>query len=72
MKPPRVECFAIARQQSPAANANAQSIVIHSLHRQGAPGLDQEVKPALTDPSPGTTAASIADTGTATAPETRE
>ena len=40
----------MARKNSPAANANAQSIVIHSLHRPGAPGLDVAVKPALTNP----------------------
>jgi hypothetical protein len=33
--------FALARQRDPAANHNAQSIVIHSLHREGAPLLDQ-------------------------------
>ena len=32
--------FAIARKNDPAANMNAQSIVIHSLHRPGAPGID--------------------------------
>ena len=32
--------FAIARKNDPAANMNAQSIVIHSLHRPGAPGVD--------------------------------
>jgi len=32
--------FAIARKNDPAANMNAQSIVIHSLHRPGAPGSD--------------------------------
>ena len=32
--------FAIARKNDPAANMNAQSIVIHSLHRHGAPGID--------------------------------
>ena len=30
--------FAIARKNDPAANMNAQSIVIHSLHRPGHPG----------------------------------
>ncbi len=29
----------IARQANPAADQNAQSIVIHSLHRPGAPGI---------------------------------
>ena len=32
--------FAIARKNDPAANMNAQSIVIHSLHRTGAAFLD--------------------------------
>jgi tetratricopeptide (TPR) repeat protein len=32
--------FAAARGNDPAANQNAQSIVIHSLHRRGAPGID--------------------------------
>ncbi len=31
---------ALARKNSAAADQNAQSIVIHSLHRPGAPGLD--------------------------------
>ena len=31
----------IARKNNPAADMNAQSIVIHPLHRPGAPGLDQ-------------------------------
>ena len=31
---------AIARKASPAADQNAQSIVIHPLHRPGAPGID--------------------------------
>jgi hypothetical protein len=43
------QVFAIARK-NPAADANAQSIVIHSLHRQGAPGLD--VKTAAASKSP--------------------
>ena len=30
---------AIARRDNPAADQNAQSIVIHSLHRPGAPGI---------------------------------
>ena len=33
--------FSLARQRDPAANLNAQSIVIHPLHRKGAPGIDQ-------------------------------
>jgi tetratricopeptide (TPR) repeat protein len=31
----------VARQSNPAANLNANSVVIHDLHRPGAPGLDQ-------------------------------
>lgn len=31
---------AVARKNDPAANENAESIVIHSLHRAGAPGLE--------------------------------
>jgi tetratricopeptide (TPR) repeat protein len=31
---------AIARRNNPAADQNAQSIVIHSLHRPGAPGIE--------------------------------
>lgn len=34
------EAFAAARKNDPAANINSQSIVIHSLHRPGAPGID--------------------------------
>jgi hypothetical protein len=33
---------AIARRDNPAADQNAQAIVIHSLHRPGAPGLGRE------------------------------
>ena len=39
------QVFAIARK-NPAADANAQSIVIHSLHRPGAPGLDERTTAA--------------------------
>jgi tetratricopeptide (TPR) repeat protein len=39
------EAFAAARQHDPAANQNAQSIVIHSLHRKGAPGIDPRPAP---------------------------
>ncbi|MGZ3385951.1 MAG: hypothetical protein ACXWNF_13315 [Isosphaeraceae bacterium] len=45
--------FAIARKNDPAANMNAQSIVIHSLHRHGTPGID---------------AAPVADAATTTPP----
>jgi tetratricopeptide (TPR) repeat protein len=36
----------LAREASPAANMNAQSIVIHPLHRPGAPGLEAPAKSA--------------------------
>ncbi|WP_422930925.1 multiheme c-type cytochrome [Singulisphaera sp. PoT] len=36
----------IARRESQAADQNAQSIVIHSLHRDGAPGVDEALKTA--------------------------
>jgi len=36
----------IARRGNPAADQNAQSIVIHSLHRAGAPGVDAATKTA--------------------------
>ena len=32
----------IARRENPAADKNAQSIVIHPLHREGAPGIDPQ------------------------------
>ncbi|HEU5118722.1 MAG TPA: tetratricopeptide repeat protein, partial [Isosphaeraceae bacterium] len=32
----------LARAQNPAANQNANSIVIHSLHRPGAPGIENQ------------------------------
>jgi tetratricopeptide (TPR) repeat protein len=35
------QAFAAARNRDKAANQNAQSIVIHSLHRPGAPGIDR-------------------------------
>lgn len=34
--------IALARKRDPAANSNAQSIVIHSLQRPGAPGIDAQ------------------------------
>ena len=44
--------FAAARK-NPAANQNAQSIVIHSLHRPGAPGIDRPAaKVAAQQPTP--------------------
>jgi tetratricopeptide (TPR) repeat protein len=39
--------FALARKRDPAANHNAQSIVIHSLKRPGAPGIDSATPPAV-------------------------
>jgi tetratricopeptide (TPR) repeat protein len=36
----------IARRENPAADQNAQSVVIHSLHRPGAPGIDLHKKTA--------------------------
>ncbi len=42
--------FAKARQKDPAANHNAQSIVIHSLNRPGAPGIDAPIEAAATEP----------------------
>lgn len=50
------EAFAAARRKDPAANQNAQSIVIHSLHRPGAPGIDRsEPKVALGASAPSVT-----------------
>jgi tetratricopeptide (TPR) repeat protein len=47
------QAFAAARKKDPAANQNAQSIVIHSLHRPGAPGIDRpDPKVALGTPTP--------------------
>ena len=47
------QAFAAARRKDPAANQNAQSIVIHSLHRPGAPGIDRPgPKVALGTPTP--------------------
>lgn len=36
-----------ARKNDPAADRNAQSIVIHSLHRPGAPGIDSTTTPGV-------------------------
>jgi hypothetical protein len=45
--------FAAARQKDHAANINSQSIVIHSLHRPGAPGIDTApVAAAASSPVP--------------------
>ena len=60
--------FALARQKDPAANLNAQSIVIHPLHRPGAPGIDQ---PATTT-APDTLRSNDHRRRSRTAPENRE
>jgi len=51
------QAFARARKNDLAANQNAQSIVIHSLHRQGAPGIDPP--PASAPPAAKTSGARI-------------
>jgi hypothetical protein len=54
LKPDEVaegQVFATAREKDPAANQNAQSIVIHSLHRPGAPGIDGTATPAASPTS---------------------
>ena len=43
--------FAAARRRDPAANLNAQSIVIHPLHRPGAPGIDPPLRAAADIPA---------------------
>ena len=63
--------FALARQKDPAANHNSESIVIHSLHRPGAPGISQAVAtPATARSTENPTNA--AATGIAPAPEYRK
>jgi tetratricopeptide (TPR) repeat protein len=54
------KAFAIARKNDPAANMNAQSIVIHPLHRPGAPGID--AAPAASAPTAATTTIPLAPT----------
>jgi tetratricopeptide (TPR) repeat protein len=46
----------VARQDNPAANLNANSIVIHDLHRPGAPGIDVDatLKADVDAPAAGT------------------
>jgi tetratricopeptide (TPR) repeat protein len=46
--------FAKARKRDLAANHNAQSIVIHPLHRPGAPGIDPPTAKVGSSPSPAT------------------
>ncbi len=43
--------FRLARERDPAADQNAQAIVIHSLHRPGAPGIAAVPQSTLTGPS---------------------
>ena len=64
--------FAKARTLSPAANANAQSIVIHSLHREGAPGLGETGKPTAARRAPESSNANITGTATSDARENGE
>jgi len=62
--------FALARGKDPAANLNAQSIVIHSLHRPGAPGIDQPAKAAAQrKPDEKIRATTVAAATAAAAPE---
>jgi tetratricopeptide (TPR) repeat protein len=55
--------FAAARGRDPAANHNAQSIVIHSLHRSGAPGIDPP--PVATVPGTGSISSQAASAAAA-------
>ena len=55
---------AIARRENPAADLNAASVVIHPLHRPGAPGLDDAA------PAPAARAAQVPPT--TPAPEASE
>jgi tetratricopeptide (TPR) repeat protein len=61
--------FAVARQNDPAANQNAQSIVIHSLHRPGAPGIEPRASAA---DSPSSIPASTTASKSASVPENGE
>ncbi len=81
MKQPRAAHSRLARQKDPAANMNAQSIVIHPLHRTGAPGIDPPVtaknpvtaKTPVTAKPPASTAKPItAAVATTPAPEYRK
>jgi hypothetical protein len=65
--------FAQARRKDPAANHNAQSIVIHSLHRPGAPGIDRlGVAAARTQSHAKTTTTSLAAKAATPALESQE
>lgn len=54
-----------AREKDPAANQNAQAIVIHDLHRPGAPGLPVEASRSepqpIMEPAPGPDTVTEAD-----------
>jgi hypothetical protein len=62
--------FALARNRDPAANQNAQSIVIHSLHRPGAPGVNTPAARAGAPP-PAAASAAVATAGGRDARTTR-
>ncbi len=62
--------FALARKKTPPPTMNAQSIVIHPLHRPGAPGVDRPV--AAVAPAAAATTTTVAASTTKTAPENRE
>jgi hypothetical protein len=47
-----------ARQQNPAADMNAQPIVIYDLHRPGAPGLPENSSRPESETEPGVRAGS--------------
>jgi tetratricopeptide (TPR) repeat protein len=66
--------FALARRRDPAADHNAQSIVIHSLHRPGAPGIDPPASAAADRHTAeiATTTTKITGNGPAASRENRE
>jgi tetratricopeptide (TPR) repeat protein len=69
------KAFAIARKNNPAANQNAQSIVIHSLHRKGAPGVPGQAPPTsknLTSNKPSVKPTTTIAAAPAAEAETRE
>ena len=67
--------FSLARRRDPAADQNAQSIVIHPLHRAGAPGIDLPPPVAAASTAPAmeiTTITNAAGSSSAAAPENQE
>ncbi len=66
------QAFAAARKLDPAANQNAQSIVIHSLHRAGAPGIDRPSGPVSASRSPSSTQIPVVLETTAPATSAKE